>query len=100
MELIDVSRDWSFFFLSTVILCVAVLLAYSVYKDRDRVANKIGTIMLILCGVMTAFFICDFFLTDRHYIYTYKVYDWNMVMKGDFIIESQTKDIVKLKMKN
>ena len=78
-------------------LCIAVLLAYIVYKDC--IATKVGTFMLILTGVAMTFFICDFFLTDRHYIYTYKVYDWNMVMKGDFIIESQNKDIVKLKMR-
>ncbi len=97
MELIDVGRDWAFFFLATVMLCVAVLLGYSVYKDST--STKVGTFMLILTGVTITFFICDFFLTDRHYIYTYKVYDWNMVMKGDFIIESQTKDIVKVKMR-
>lgn len=98
MELIDVSRDWSFFFIAILMLFVASLLAYSVYKDHS--ATKVGSVMLVLTGVVITFFICDFFLTDRHYIYTYKVYDWNMVMKGDFIIESQTKDIVKLKIKD
>lgn len=97
MELIDVGRDWSLFFVAAVMLCVAVMLAYRVYKDFT--VAKVGTFMLILTGVTITFFICDFFLTDRHYIYTYKVSDWNMVMKGDFIIESQTKDIVKLKMR-
>lgn len=97
MELIDVSRDWALFFLVTVMWCVGVLLAYRVYKDYT--STKFGTFMLILTGVAITFVICDFFLTDRHYIYTYKVYDWNMVMKGDFIIESQTNDIVKLKMR-
>lgn len=97
MELMDVSRDWLFFFIMTVVLCFAILIAYSIYKDHN--AQKLGAIMLIMTGVMITFFICDFFLTDRHYIYTYKVYDWNMVMKGDFIIESQTKDMVKLKMR-
>lgn len=55
--------------------------------------------MLVVTGISVTVFLCDFFLTEKHYIYTYKVYDWNMVMKGDFIIESQTKDIVKLKMR-
>lgn len=97
MELIDVGRDWLLFFLVTAMLFVAIILAYTLYKDSR--ATKVGVFMLILTGVTITFFIYVFFLTDRHYIYTYKVHDWNMVMKGDFIIESQTKDIVKVKMR-
>lgn len=91
------SRDWPLFFISVVLLLVAISVSWTVYKDD--VKHNMGVVMLVVTGISVIVFLCDFFLTEKHYIYTYKVYDWNMVMKGDFIIESQTKDIVKLKMR-